>query len=68
MIAGAGLTVAVEPMLADNPLLHAPTALYPAHRLGLVGCPAAADCQWAANVAGHLAGQPINLGIPLADT
>lgn len=63
VIAGAGLdVVAVEPMLADSPLLDAPHCILTPHiAWASLAARQRLTAIVAANLAGYLAGQPINL-------
>lgn len=63
VIAGAGLdVVAVEPMLADNPLLTAPNCVFTPHiAWASLAARQRLTAIVAANVAGYLSGNPVNL-------
>ncbi|MGB4598983.1 MAG: D-2-hydroxyacid dehydrogenase [Trichlorobacter sp.] len=63
VLAGAGLdVVAVEPMLPDNPLLNAPHCVITPHiAWASLAARQRLTAIVAANVAGYLAGKPINL-------
>lgn len=62
-IAGAGLdVVAVEPMLADNPLLNAPNCVITPHiAWATLAARKRLTAIVAGNVAGYLAGKPVNV-------